>query len=324
MIRNLNLRILTTGNDPIEIPVHIDKITDPKTTLNTLYQGRRVRQVMVLTKDDVEKPTKLEDVETIVDRSTTTSGLEVKAPDGQVHIVSIDKSIIGETTATTRNLTVVAVVPETEIRPYQYDGTSYELSVHGKTTKKVKQIDPKHNELFNILFHGLRLKKCLFIARYVSFGREKYAAIYPVDINPVSGLPQQALLMTNLIHSSYYRNFTSVNVIGEDVLNAGLSAPLPSEITKVLKDQNMPAVVFFFNQITKAVPTRLSKNEYEDTHEVKLKAHIAHLSASIIKGEIGMSTTGLSFGQADTNDEIIDDDAAPVIVPTHLQMLLNL
>ena len=54
MLRNLNLYI-DTGRKPIEIAVHIDKITDAKTTLNTVHQGRRVRTVTVLTKDDVEK-----------------------------------------------------------------------------------------------------------------------------------------------------------------------------------------------------------------------------------------------------------------------------
>ena len=226
MLRNLNLYI-DTGRKPIEIAVHIDKITDAKTILNTVHQGRRVRTVTVLTKDDVEKITKIEDIEMVVDRSETGSGLEIQAPDGTTSIVTLDKRLVSEDSVTqNRNLQVIAVVPSRTIKPYQFEGASYEMSIYGKTVKKVKVIDGQQSQMFNILYHGLNLRDEMFIVRYVSFGREKFAAIYPVDHNPVTGNPQATFIMSNLIHSSYYRNFSSQQVLPRETFEIGLRTTL--------------------------------------------------------------------------------------------------
>lgn len=323
---------IDTAKRPVEIPIHIDKLTDAKTTLNTVFKGRRVRQVMVLTKDDVEKPNSLADIETIVDRSTSSSGLEVKGPDGSSYIVPVDKKELDDTTISTRNLTVIAIVPSTDLKPYQFDGTSYEVSIYGKTTKKIKIINPEHKEIFNILFHGLMIKGLSMIAKYVSFGREKFAAIYAANHNPVTGVSQNSLIMSNLIHSSYYRTFTQQSIDPQSMLNDSLNLTLSPEIPK----DGCSGVLFYFNQIVKNVSPYLKTEDYQDKHEMALKSHITKITESIIKGQYVQDfLSGSSHAAADTystdpsavalDDEIIEDEPIKAVaVPTHLKALVDL
>ena len=323
---------IDTSKRPIEIPIHIDKLTDAKTPLNTVFKGRRVRQVMVLTKDDVEKPNSLTDIEAIVDRSTASSGLEVKGPDGTSYIVPVDKKELDDTAASTRNLTVIAIVPSTDLKPYQFDGTSYEVSIYGKTTKKIKVISPKHKEIFNIIFHGLMIKGLSMIAKYVSFGREKFAAIYAANRNPVTGAPQNSLIMSNLIHSSYYRTFTQQSIDPQSTLNDSLNLTLSPE---TLKDGSS-GVLFYFNQIVKNVSSSLKSEDYQDKHEMALKSHITKVTESIIKGQCVQDfLSGSAQAAADNysidpsvatlDDDIIEDEPTKVVsVPTHLKALVDL
>ena len=350
MLRNLNLYI-DTGRKPIEIAVHIDKITDAKTTLNTVHQGRRVRTVTVLTKDDVEKITKIEDIEMVVDRSETGSGLEIQAPDGTTSIVTLDKRLVSEDSVTqNRNLQVIAVVPSRTIKPYQFEGASYEMSIYGKTVKKVKVIDGQQSQMFNILYHGLNLRDEMFIVRYVSFGREKFAAIYPVDHNPVTGNPQATFIMSNLIHSSYYRNFSSQQVLPRETFEIGLrttlghtptttsisekvTIPLPPTtppskegmgeevLPPTTTGQGVmgeevsppaPTILYFYDKIVKTLPTTLKREAYLDKHELKLKELVTRMSA-------------ISHGKCvDEETESVSISTPTVIIPDHLKMLMDL
>lgn len=346
MLKNLNLYI-DTGRKPIEIAVHIDKITDAKTTLNTVHQGRRVRTVTVLTKDDVEKVTKIEDIEMVVDRSETGSGLEIQAPDGTTSIVTLDKRLVSEDSVTqNRNLQVIAVVPSRTIKPYQFEGASYEMSIYGKTVKKVKVVDGQQSQMFNILYHGLNLRDEMFIVRYVSFGREKFAAIYPVDHNPVTGNPQATFIMSNLIHSSYYRNFSSQQVLPRDTFEIGLRATLgghipttttttttTSEGVTTTSPSTAPpslgaigpltlqgaappptsTILYFYDKIVKTLPTTLKREDFVDKHELKLKELVTRMTA-------------ISHGKCvDEETESVSPISTPtMMIPEHLKMLMDL
>mgnify|MGYP001347621271 CR=1 FL=1 len=321
MLRNLNLYI-DTGRKPIEIPVHIEKITDSKTTLNTIAHGRRIRTVTVLTHGDVEKVTKLEDIEQVVDRAGTVNGLEIQAPDGTRSIITIDKAVLNEgtiTTATTRNLQVVAVVPSRTIKPYQYEGASYELILNGPTQKKVKVIDPQHTQMFNILYHGLSARDEMFIARYVSFGREKFAAIYAVDTNPVTGNQQNTLVMSNLIPSNYQRSFTGQHVTPWTTLETGLRTSIDPTVLKTLPGLDIPncaaAINFFYQKMLKIVPTELHRETYFDRHEMKLKETVARLTSQVLKGEPICT---------DIEEPTPIKTVPMVTIPDHLKMLMDL
>ena len=352
MLRNLNLYI-DTGRKPIEIAVHIDKITDAKTTLNTVHQGRRVRTVTVLTKDDVEKVTKIEDIEMVVDRSETGSGLEIQAPDGTTSIVTLDKRLVSEdSVAQNRNLQVIAVVPSRTIKPYQFEGASYEMSIYGKIVKKVKVVDGQQSQMFNILYHGLNLRDEMFIVRYVSFGREKFAAIYPVDHNPVTGNPQATFIMSNLIHSSYYRNFSSQQVLPRETFEIGLRAtlgghipttttasegvtttPTSAGVTTIAQATPIPAppskgdmgpltlqgastptstILYFYDKIVKTLPTTLKREDFVDKHELKLKELVTRMTA-------------ISHGKCvDESVSSAPISTPTVMIPEHLKMLMDL
>ena len=177
MLRNFILYI-DTGKKPVEVPVHINKLTESKTGLRSGYKGRLVRQVTVLAREDVEDIKTMGDIDCIVPFAEKESVL-VKQTSNGIRLLKIDKSQLKEVFPSTRNLRVLSAVPTSYIKPYMFDGTHYELSIHAPVKKKVRAVAKEDKRMFNILYHGMTKRSCVFIAKYICFGREKYCAIYP-------------------------------------------------------------------------------------------------------------------------------------------------
>ena len=321
MFRNLNLYI-DTGKRPVEIPVHIEKITDMKTGLQTVYEGRKVRQVAVLIKDDMESAKSIDDIETVVCRTETQSGLVVKLPDGTTKVMSLDKETFKSEFSQTRNLRVISSIPHSSVNPYMFDGTHYELHIHGVTKKRVKIVDPAHQQLYNILLHGMSRRNVVFIAKYMSFGREKFCAIYPTTSYISSSSVQRTLLMSNLIHSNYFRPLTNVFVKREDEIESSVCKGIPKD---VLGDGGS-ALVYLFDKINQTVPATLEPSDFEDRYERLLKQHVSRMIERATK-----SAEGAGGGAADGEDHcsdddmIIEDDSGAIErLPAHLQQLLDL
>lgn len=285
MLRNLNL-FIPTEKKPIEVSVHIDKLTNPKIGLHQIYLGRRIRMVTVLTTDDQEKPTRLEDIECIVSRSQCVSVYEFKSADGSLRFLPVDKKELFEqdedAPTSNRNLTVIAIRPNSTLKPFMFEGNSYEMMVHGPTLKKVKQIDPLHHQIYNLLYHGLLATSQTLIAKYTSFGREKFCAIYPVTHHPVTNEPHQTMLMSNLIHSNYYRSFSNDRVETFD----GLTAELKKKFaTNPSVSGETDPVMMLFAKIVKNIPVTLESVDYVDEYEIKLQQTIDVYQRSCI-GEV--------------------------------------
>lgn len=293
MYKNLNLNV-DTGRKPIEIPVAIGKMTDAKTSLQTSYKGRKVRQVSVLTADDVESARKVGDIECVVERSKTDS-IYLHQKGSESRYITVDKETLKSVFPISRDLKVICTLSLSGLMPYWFDGTHYHLSLHGTLKKKVKVVEAADKRMFNILYHGLASTRSCFIARYVSFNREKFCAIYPD--------PDQGLIMSNLIHSNYFRQTDVTHILQEgetltSLVQGGMSKKRLGELEEQLAGKPLYEVIFG------KIHDRLKRDtldpaDYRDRYEELLKQVILKARDRDGDDADGMSKLDL--------EELIDD-----------------
>jgi non-homologous end joining protein Ku len=271
MYKNLNLYI-DTGKKPIELPVHIDGMTDKKTSLKTGYKGRLVKQIVVLTRDDVETPKTLEDLECIVERSKTESIYCHQQGTDEPKYIPVEKETLKKVFPISRDIKVVCSLDMGNLKPYMFDGSHYHLSLHGTLKKKVKVVEASDKRMFNILFHGLKARQACFIGRYVSFNREKFCAIYPDE--------HHGFVMSNLIHANYFRQ-RSVNHIvkeGEEALTTLLNAGMSKKRLAEISADGKPLYEMIFDKIHERLKKDcLDPETYKDRYEELLRRMISDL-----------------------------------------------
>lgn len=259
MYRNFNL-IIALEKRTLSIPVQINGISEKRSSLHTSYKGRQIRQICVLPKKGVSTVSTLDDVDCLVDRSQTDS---MFCPDKGKDGVIIDKSVLKTIFPSSRDIKVMCSLSLDRISPFMFDGSHYTLVLGDPVTKKkTKTVDPEQHKLYNIVFHGMKALQTCFIARFVSFNREKFCAIYPT---------KYGLMMSILIHSNYLHPSRDDQLLDETKV---------AELLKTKKAEKMdakdPIAVLVFSKIHSQLKVeKLDPESYTDRYEEKLKKLIA-------------------------------------------------
>jgi len=262
MFKNLVLQI-DTGKKPIELPVHIECIADHKTGLKMGFKGRPVKQLTVLANDDVDVVRTPEDIECVVDRSQVESlFLNPEKERGKPQYVPVNKDTLKSVFPACRFLKVLCSVDQDALKPYMFDGAHYRLSLHGTLKKRVKVVETADKRMYNILYHGMSSHKACLIARFVSFGREKFGAIYPTE--------DFGFVMSNLIHSNYFREKGIGHILKSGAeLDALVNGSLSKEKLKELGADGKPMYDIVFSKIHErhkkgAIDPAMIRDRYEE------------------------------------------------------------
>ena len=181
----------------LRLNIQLQKSTDPQVGFKMGKNGRQLRYVRVLTKDDIAKPTSLDDVEDMVLYNDTESYFQYRDPEtGENDLILVDKAMLKSMYKNTDKMMTMSIIPESSIKPWQFDGSHYFINVHCPGKTKTPSDDDK--KMYSIIYDYLLRTSNYMIVSFISSNRQKFAAI---SADPVSG----GLMMSNLIHSTYQR-----------------------------------------------------------------------------------------------------------------------
>ena len=261
MFKNFNL-VIETGKKNIEVPIHLSKMTDQKTSLKTGYKTesgiRPIKHVSVVTREDTELLRSVDDIEYVVDRSKVTSVLSIESEEGS-KLIEIDKDILKRAIVNSRDIRVIFSTDMNNIKPYMYDGSHYNLELHGIIKKKVKCVELSDKRMHNILYHGMLSSGICMIGKYVCFNREKFCVIYSDS--------DRGMMLSNLIHSNYLRELKVSNIYDVMELDAILSGGI-SKSKKLSVDSDKSLYLHIFEKINENLYSkRVEMDKLRDKHE---------------------------------------------------------
>ena len=187
----------------LRLNVQLQKSTDQQVGFKMGKNGRQLRYVRVLTKDDIAKPTSLDDVEDMVMYQDTESYFQYRDPEtGENDLILVDKAMLKSMYKNTDKMMTVSIIPESSIKPWQFDGSHYFINVYCPRKTKTPSDDDK--KMYSIIYSYLLRTSHYMIVSFISSNRQKFAAL---SADPVSG----GLMMSNLIHSTYQRTRETVS-----------------------------------------------------------------------------------------------------------------
>ncbi len=228
----------------LSVKIVIGKAFDPKAGFLQGIEGRQVKTVKVLARDDV-KPLERDDIERLIPWTSVESYYPYKQPDGTVKLLPIDVNTIKKIYQNSSTMSVISIVPMGSIKPSMYDGSHYFVRVQKESKSKILSADDQ--KIYTILYYGLLEKDNGILVKYISYNREKFAILY-------ADHESKGLMMAHILHSTYQR-----------------SAPAPHLI-------KMGDPVKYSNALFKDLhESYVSPETIEDTYEAKIKSHIARL-----------------------------------------------
>ena len=225
----------------ITCKIYISRSFDSKTGFCQGKNGRQVRTVKVLARDDA-KPTDRSDIEELVPWETVETYYPYKQVDGTVKLLAIDTSVLKKIYQNSAKMSLISIIPMKSIRPSMYDGSHYFVRV--QKAPKTRTIFPEDQKIYTILYHGLLERNHAILVKYISYNREKFAVLYS---DPMSS----GLMMANIFHSTYQRDFPA------------------SQLAKILDPTKYSNVLF--NGLIKP---DITDDNIADTYETRLNAYI--------------------------------------------------
>lgn len=208
----------------IECKIAICKSTDDPEGFHQGKDGRLVKTVKVLTKDDVVA-TDISTIEQIVPWAELEHYLTYR-DDGIMKMIKVDKGFLTSQFQKSDVMKVISLVPLSGISPRMYEGHHYFVYVQKDSkTKTAKESD---KQVYSIIYDGLNSRKSAFIIRFVDSNKIKYGALY-VDST------ENALMFSILIYSNYQRKSDA------DKISASL-VQLPKEQIGILTNNLLKVV----------------------------------------------------------------------------------
>jgi non-homologous end joining protein Ku len=177
----------------LSFKIGLSKSTDGQTRFNSTYKGRQIRQVRILTTDDV-KPKSATDIEEVVPWNNTVPAYPYQEDDGESKLLFLDEKIKCKLFHKSEFVNGIGFIDTTEITPHMYAGDHYYISP--QTERATKMVDESDNQGYSLLYHILCRRKKMFLVNFVSGDRQKFAVIYSVDDN---------LMLSTIIHHNYQR-----------------------------------------------------------------------------------------------------------------------
>jgi len=226
----------------IVFKISIKKASDSKTSFKQGKNGRCLRTVRVLAKDD-NTPTSISDIETVISWDDIESMYAYRDPEnGEERYLPIDKTVIKSLYPNSNNMRVVGSYMKSTMNPMDFDG--YHYFVEAQPEPKTKQPAERDIQGYNLLYKGMHETDQILLVSYVSYNREKYAYLYPQD---------GGLTLSNIYHSTYMR-----------------------ERERMTDNIEIPNVSVLFNKLTSAHMKRGSRDPevIRDSCEEKLRQYI--------------------------------------------------
>ena len=225
----------------ISCKICISRSFDSKTGFCQGKNGRQVRTVKVLAKDDA-KPTGRDDIEELIPWGSVETYYPYKQSDGTVKLLSVDTSVLKKIYQNSAKMSIISIIPMKSIRPSMYDGSHY--FVRAQKMPKTRTISPEDQKIYTILYHGLLERNYAILVKYISYNREKFAVVYP---DPAS----DGLMMANIFHSTYQRDFPA------------------SHLSKIVDPTKYSKVLF-----KDLINSDVEDSTIEDTYETRLNEYI--------------------------------------------------
>ncbi|MHB1952262.1 MAG: Ku protein [Sulfobacillus sp.] len=179
--------------------LRLDKNCGTRTSFKQGYQGRVVRTIKVLPREDCGTVISVDDIEKIIPWGELESLIE---GDDKASYIPVDKKEIQDQFAKTDRMTVFGAIPRSALEPADCDGYHYFLSVQATKTKTLPEQDQL---LYQMLAKALRQRDKALLARYVSSNRTKYCAIYS---SRDGGLTMSGLIPGNLLRMRQEQKFS--------------------------------------------------------------------------------------------------------------------
>lgn len=219
--------------------IRIKKATEAKESFSQTVEGRPVRTVRILAKEDV-KANSVDDIERVLPWFGADSTYKYHDEDGQEQMLVIDKSIMDKLFMKSSTMNIIGFVDKNAISPRMYDGFHYFVELQVDSKSKTTSINDR--QAYSILHYVCVTEQKCILVKYVSGDREKFALIYP---------DSDKLMMSNLIHENYQRD--GVEVPREQIPNIDQFAKMLLDTFSIRK---------------------LDKNTLIDQYELKLKEYI--------------------------------------------------
>jgi non-homologous end joining protein Ku len=226
----------------LTVHIRIKKATEAKESFCQTVEGRPVRTVRILAKDDV-KANSVEDIEKVLPWFGGDSTYKYHDEDGLEQMLIIDKTIMDKLFMKSATMTIIGFIDQRAISPRMYDGYHYFMELQVDSKSKTTSINDR--QAYSIL-HGVCVieNKCILV-KYVSGDREKFATVYPDG---------DKLMMSNIIHQNYQR-----------------------EGSEIIREQIPDVAQYAKALLSKFALRELDKNILFDQYELKLKEYITSL-----------------------------------------------
>ena len=185
----------------IKVKISLYKTYGESTDLHRGKSGRLLRQINVLAVDDAT-PLSKDDIEQVVPWSDIESYYSYRDDDGMTHLLRVDKNLLKSVYKNSDCMSVIGVIPMSEIRSFVFDGYHYFISV--QRDKKTKAMNPADQKVYTIIHDWLYQKAKILLVKYISSNREKFALI---------SADAAGLTLSNIIHSTYQRERPTTDLI---------------------------------------------------------------------------------------------------------------
>jgi non-homologous end joining protein Ku len=185
----------------LKLPIGLHKATEEKTGLTLGKDGRKVRTVRVISRDDAT-PTDISEIERVVPWTETENYFPVRTEEGDIRLIEVDKKMISSLFDKSDVMSVNGVIGLEKLSPRMYDGYHYHISCQFE--KKSKAVPGNDEKLYTVIHAWLQEYNKALLVKFLTSGREKFAVIYP---------DAEGLMMSILIHSNYQRERLSSNLI---------------------------------------------------------------------------------------------------------------
>lgn len=178
----------------LTIRIRINKSTEAQTGFKSTYKGRQIRMVKVLAKDDI-KPKQVSDIEEIIPWNDTVPAYSYQDEEtGEAKLLYLDEKAKCAIFKKSEFMNGVGFIDVAEITPNMYAGDHYFIDVQKES--KAKTAAESDVQGYSMLFYILKEHKKMFLTKFVSGDREKFAVIYAVG---------DGLMLSTIIHQNYQR-----------------------------------------------------------------------------------------------------------------------
>jgi len=185
---------------PLKISIQTSK--ESKTGFKSTYKGREIRMVKILAKDDA-KPNSVSDIEEIVPWTQTVQAYPwTDDESGEEKLLILDDKTKCKMFEKSEFMGGIGFIDRDEIAPNRFSGDHY--FVKPQTDSKTKKAADSDVQIYSLKFYLLNENNKMFMTKFVSGDREKYAVMY------ANG---DGIMMSILIHDNYVRTAPSVSRI---------------------------------------------------------------------------------------------------------------